>query len=123
MINVKDKVYQALCGIDADLSVSDVYPSDWSKTYAVQYMEEANNVYSWVNNEEELAELSYVIYAWSNQSLSQLACDIDTALSALGLKRTSCTDANDPSGRRHKVMRYEGVIDCETEQMFWQNNR
>lgn len=123
MINVKDEVYSALTSISADLEVSDIYPTDWSHDYTVQYVEEDNSVYEVTDDVEQLSRLRYAIYAWSNSSLSQLALDIDTKLSAIGLKRTLCQDASDSSGRRHKVMRYEGIIDCASEHVYWNNNR
>lgn len=123
MINVKDKVYSALCSISADLVVSDIYPNDWAHEYAIQYMEEENSVYSKTDKAEQYSKLRYTLYLWSNSSLSTLAVSVDEKLSALGLVRTACTDANDPSGRRHKVMRYEGIIDVHNEQMYWENNR
>lgn len=44
---------------------------------------------------------------------------VDAALSKLGLVRILCQDTPDPSGMKHKVMRYEGIIDMESEQVFW----
>ena len=43
---------------------------------------------------------------------------MDAAISALGLKRIACGDVPDPSGLKHKVMRYEGIIDVETERVY-----
>lgn len=121
MINVKDQVYAKLCAVDSDLEVSDVYPSDWSHDYTVQYMEEDNSVAEWVDDKESISFVRYTIYAWSNNSLSTLCLAIDEQLATLGLKRTSCTDANDPSGRRHKVMRYEAYIDNDVFERVYHN--
>ena len=41
MINIKDKVYKALT--DEGLEVTDIYPKDWAKLPAVQYVEEDNS--------------------------------------------------------------------------------
>lgn len=41
--------------------------------------------------------------------------------SRLGLVRTLCQDTPDPSGLKHKVMRYEAIIDMESEEVFWPN--
>ena len=121
MKNVKDQVYAALCTVSDN--VSDIYPTDWSKPFSVQYTEEANTVYSKTDDQEQLCYLRYRILLWGSGSLSQLACDVDTAMSALGLVRTTCQDADDPTHRRHKIMRYEGIMDVETEQVFWNQNR
>lgn len=121
MINVKDQVYAALCTCAEN--VTDVYPNDWTALPAIEYREEANVVYTRTDRGEELSSLRYTIYLWDDKSLSQLALDVDRAMSALGLVRIGCQDADDPSRKRHKVMRYEGIIDNETETVFWQGNR
>lgn len=41
------------------------------------------------------------------------------ALSDIGLFRTFCQDAPDPSNQKHKVMRYEAIIDMESESTYW----
>ena len=119
MINVKDQVYQALCTCAEN--VSDLYPSDWANLPAVEYREEANNVYT-KTEQEDLSYLRYAIYLWDNKSLSTLALAIDAALAELGLVRTACQDADDPSRLRHKVMRYEGIIDNQTQMVYWEGN-
>lgn len=121
MINVKDQIYDALCGI-AD-NVSDIYPQDWETMPAIQYTEEANNVVEKTDDVEQTAELRYRIDIWNNGSTSQAALAVDAALSALGLTRTECMDVPDPSYRRHKQMRYVGNIDNTTEHVFWEYNR
>ena len=121
MINVKDQVYRALS--EAFENVSDIYPTDWATFPAVQYTEEANNVVTKTDNREQLAELRYRIDIWSTGSTSEHAIRVDEALSPLGLTRTSCQDVPDPSNHRHKQMRYEGIIDVNTEQVYWRNNR
>ena len=46
---------------------------------------------------------------------------MDKALAALGLVRTLCQDTPDPSGLKHKVMRYEAIIDMESDDVYWPN--
>ncbi len=121
MINVKDQVYAALC--EQFDQVSDIYPLDWSVFPVVQYTEEANNVVTKTDNKEQLAQLRYRIDIWNNGSTSELALMVDDALSPLGLVRTECQDVPDPSNHRHKQMRYEGIIDVNTEQMYWQGSQ
>lgn len=125
MLSVKNEVYSALCGIDQDLSVTDIYPTDWTKKYQVQYQETENIPYEKTDDVEQLTKVTYTLYAWSNGSLTSLCEDIDEVMSDLGLWRTGCSDANDPSGRRHKVMRYEGIVQTQGEKkyVFWNNNR
>lgn len=121
MINVKDQVYSALSAVFEN--VSDIYPTDWATFPAVQYTEEANNVITKTDNREQMAQLRYRIDIWSMGSTSEHAIAVDNALAPLGLTRVECADVPDPSNHRHKQMRYEGIIDVNTEQVYWPNGR
>lgn len=121
MINVKDQVYAALCEVASN--VSDVYPQSWATLPAIQYTEEDNSVYTRTDADEQFATLRYRIDIWDSKSTSLTALAVDEAISALGLIRTACSDAADPSGMRHKVMRYEGIIDVNTEMVYWNGSR
>lgn len=116
MINVKDQVYEALSS--RLQNVSDVYPRDWAALPAVQYMEEDNRVADWTDDRETMSYCRYKVDIWHNGSTSQTAKAVDEALSSLGLKRTQCADIDDPSGLKHKVMRYEMYIDVDTQQVY-----
>lgn len=116
MINVKAQVYEAIRGISAN--VSDGYPSDWATFPAIQYTEEDNSVWAWADDQETASKLVYRIDIWDNASTSAAAMMVDAAIAPLGLRRTFCQDVADPSGLRHKVMRYEGVIDTESERVY-----
>lgn len=116
MKNVKDQVYAALDAVFEN--VTDQYPKDWADLPAVQYSEEDNKVHEKTNKEEK-AYVRYRIDIWHNRSTSEAALEVDKALSALGLVRTLCQDAPDPSGLKHKVMRYEAIIDMESDQVYW----
>lgn len=116
MINVKDQVFDAIKNISGN--VSDSYPSDWATLPAIQYVEEENNVYEWTSNREDKSYIRYKIDIWHNRSTSLYSLEVDKALSALGLRRTMCQDVADPSGLKHKVMRYEGVIDNDTQFVY-----
>lgn len=39
----------------------------------------------------------------------------------LGLKRIGCADVPDPSVMKHKQMRYEGIIDMDSDRVYWLN--
>lgn len=116
MINVKEQVYDAIKGISQN--VSDSYPSDWAILPAIQYVEEDNKVQEWTDGREQKSYLRYKIDIWHNRSTSETTLLIDEAISALGLRRTLCQDVPDPSGLKHKVLRYEGVIDVDTEMVY-----
>ena len=123
MINVKDQVYTALKTVASN--VSDLYPGNWADLPAIQYTEEANNVRTRTDNEEQLAYLRYRVDIWDQGSTSVTAVAVDNVLAPLGLVRVECEDspAADAAGWRHKVMRYEGIIDVHTEQMYWDGNQ
>ena len=121
MINVKDQVYAALCTV-AD-NVTDLYPNDWQTMPAIQYTEEANTLYEKTAEGELSSYLRYRVDIWDNGSTSLTAIAVDEALSALGLNRIECSDQADPSQRRHKLMRYEGVIDNATQVVSWTGSR
>lgn len=118
MKNVKDQVYNALESVFGD-SVSDQYPKEWAHIPALQYVEEENKVYERTGNKEDKAYVRYRIDIWDNKSTSGTAVQVDDAVSALGLVRISCQDTPDPSGLKHKVMRYEGIIDTESDIVYW----
>ena len=109
MINVKDKVYSELSNVFDN--VSDAYPNNWSNMPAIQYMEEDNHVHTWTSEQEELSYVRYRIDIWDTVSTSEASLKVDEQLSALGLKRTSCQDVDDPSHLKHKVMRYEAILE------------
>lgn len=119
MINVKDEVYSAIKDITEN--VSDSYPATWEKLPAVMYVEEDNKVHEWTDDEEQTAYVRYKIDIWHNRSTSEWAIKVDAAMSSLGLVRSLCQDVADPSGLKHKVMRYEGIIDVHTKFVYHTN--
>jgi len=116
MINVKDQVYDAIKGITEN--VSDGYPKDWGELPAIQYTEEDNSVFEWVDGKESKAHLLYKVDIWNNNSTSATAMEVDKGIAALGLRRVACGDVADPSGLKHKVMRYEGIIDVDNQMVY-----
>ena len=116
MINVKDQVYQALLAVSEN--VTDCYPKKLGAGSAIQYMEEDNRVIEYTDMKEQKAYVRYRIDIWNRRSTSAAAVAVDAAIAALGLKRTQCQDVDDPSGMKHKQMRYEMVIDVETGQVY-----
>ena len=59
--------------------------------------------------------------AWE-KAYAAAAQAVDAAIAALGLVRTGCSDVPDPSGMRHKQMRYEGIIDMDSDIVYWNGN-
>lgn len=118
MINVKDQIFNTLKSICGN--VSDSYPADWLKLPAIQYVEEDNKVHEFTDGKEDKSYIRYKIDIWNDGSTSEYALEVDRRISSLGLIRILCQDVTDPSGLKHKVMRYEGVIDTETEFVYQQ---
>lgn len=116
MINVKDIVYKGLS--QKNKNVSDAYPQNWADLPAVQYVEEENKVADFTDDKEQSSFIRYRIDIWDNKSTSQTACDVDEVMAGLGFLRTSCSDAPDPSGLKHKQMRYEAIIDCDKQFIY-----
>lgn len=134
MRNIKDQVYAALCvAIDSD-RVTDQYPKNWENLPAVQYTEEENRVYEHTNEGETKSIVRYRVDIWDNRSTSATALKVEQVLGKpieadriegvepLGFVRTACQDVPDPSGWKHKVMRYEAIIDMENDYVYWPSN-
>lgn len=117
MKNVKDKIYEKLLSVTEN--VSDIYPKNWSQFPTIQYVEEDNRVYERTDNKEQTAKVRYRIDIWHNESTSDTAMKVDKAISELGLVRTACGDVPDPSGLKHKQMRYEGIISMTDDIVYW----
>ena len=116
MINIKSTIYNALITIVDN--VNDTYPSDWVTFPVIQYIEEDNKTYIKTDDKEQLAYIRYKIDIWNNRSTSDIAVAVDEVLSKLGLKRTQSLDVPDTSKLKHKVMRYEGIIDIENMRVY-----
>lgn len=116
MINVKDEVYAALCTVTD--TVTDHYPYTWEQDVTIQYMEEDNKVAEETSRGESKSYVRYRIDIWSTKNTSPTAVSVDEAISPLGLKRIQCMDVEDPSGMKHKQMRYEGIIDVNNNRVY-----
>lgn len=116
MINVKPEIYTELKKVSSN--VNDTYPSDWTTFPVIQYIEEDNSMHTKTNDKEQLANVRYKIDIWNDKSTSDIAVAIDGVLSSLGLERIQCLDVPDPSKLKHKVMRYEGIIDVNNMRVY-----
>ncbi len=121
MKNIKDQVYKALCSVTDN--VSDAYPHSWAEDATIQYTEEQNSVYEHSSHGELVGEdkslVRYRIDIWHRDSTSAAAMAVDEAMKETGLKRIECQDVPDPSGMKHKQMRYEGIIDMDSDEVYW----
>lgn len=117
MKNVKDIIFNKVSEIVEN--TTDSYPSNFENLPAVQFIEDENSVYERTGNKEDKAYVRYLIDIWERRSTSQTALDIDVAVAGLGLVRTSCKDVPEQSGLKHKHMVYEGIIDMDSDVVYW----
>ena len=128
---VKDQVYGNLEAVFGAERITDEYPKTWAQLPVIQYSEEENRVYEKTGEGEERSYVRYRIDIWNNYSTTEAAGKVDAAVGCvkedrqiegvvpLGLVRTSCADVSDPSGMKHKVMRFEGIISMDNEFVEW----
>ena len=118
MKNMKAQIVAALREVTEN--VVDQYPKTWEQLPVITVIEEENKVYE-ATERESKSQVRYRIDIWNDKSTSSTALDIDAkvGIKGLGLYRTSCSDAPDPSGLKHKVMRYEGILDEDNDFVEW----
>ena len=118
MKNIKAEIVAALK--EAACNVTDQYPKKWINFPIVAVTEEENNIYEAAGKETK-SRVRYRIDIWDKTSASAAALKVDEKIgvTGLGFYRTTCQDAPDPSGYKHKVMRYEGIIDSDNDFVEW----
>ena len=67
---------------------------------------------------EKRTNLAYTIDIYSESSSTTLASQVDEKMANLGFVRGTCLDLDDPSGLRHKNMKYAGVYDVNTNRIY-----
>ena len=116
MINIKRLVMEELEKICPD--ATDSFPDDFTSETQIQYTEEENKAQDVSGNKVITSYVRYRIDIWNQKSTSDLACAVDEKMNGvLGLMRIGCSDNNKP-GRKHKIMRYEGVITEKDKKVF-----
>lgn len=118
MINIKPIICKELEKVAEN--VTDTYPDDWENFPVVIFLEEENKPYEIYGDKEQKSNVRYKVDIFNNDSTSVLAIKIDEIFSNLGLMRTSSLDVPDPSHLRHKTMRFEGIVDLNSELVFRQ---
>ncbi|MGL4571856.1 MAG: hypothetical protein ACRCVJ_12415 [Clostridium sp.] len=116
MINIKPIILKELKKVGSN--INDTYPSDWASFPVIQYVEEDNRTKTKTDDREQEAYIRYKIDIWNDRSTSDIAVAVDGVLSTLGLKRIQCLDVPDASKLKHKVMRYEGIIDVNNMRVY-----
>lgn len=67
---------------------------------------------------ERLVDVVYKVDVYVSVSTSTIVGLVIDKMYELGLARDFCQDLDDPSGLRHKSMRFKGVIDTKTETIY-----
>lgn len=116
MINIKPIIVNELKKVFKN--INDTYPSEWTIFPVIQYTEEDNKIHTKTDDKEQEAYVRYKIDIWNKRSTSDTAIAVDGVLSSLGLVRIQCLDTPEPSQLKHKVMRYEGIIDVNNMRVY-----
>ena len=116
MINIKPVIFKELQNV-AD-NVTDTYPDDWENFPVVIFLEEQNKPGEWYDEKERKSNIRYKVDIFDKDSTSSLAVEIDKIFASLGLRRTDCQDVPDPSHLRHKLMRFEGIVDLDSQLVY-----
>ena len=115
MINVKDQIYSKLK--EKYDHVTDTYPQEVNTYPVIQFLEEDNRVAEWTGEGEASSYVLIKIDIWDDKSTSAYAMEVNDLVASFGFKRTACGDSPDPTGLKHKVMRFEAVIDNNDTQI------
>jgi hypothetical protein len=121
MIDIKADVYQALQGISPQVPVFHSWPEDWSVLPPVSFHETANQVELRTNDMERFARISITVDVWGEtpESVSDVAMQVDSLLSGVGLVRGAAVDLYETVARRHhKAMIFSGVVDVITRTVY-----
>ena len=116
MINIKPVILKELQKV-AD-NVTDTYPDDWENFPVVIFLEEQNKPGDWFDDKEQKSYVRYKVDIFDNESTTDLSIKINEIFAMSGLKRTESQDMPDPSHLRHKIMRFEGIIDPKTQLVY-----
>lgn len=112
MYDIKPDVMKQLEQI-AGVTVSDAYPKDFSKLPHISFYEASSRDPLGIKN-GPLTAVAIQIDVWHNRSTGSLAAEVDNRMNSLGLRREFAADVPDPSGIKHKTMRYSGVVDTRS---------
>ena len=118
MIDVSPQIGRAIKTVCDNVNSN--YPKDFTKLPVIMYVEEDNHTVEKSFGKESKAYIRFKVDIWTNsmRELSDYTDKINEAITNLGMKRTQCLTVPDPSGLSHKVIRYEGIVDLETERVY-----
>lgn len=109
MYDAKPEIHALLSSIEG-VTVSDAYPQDFAVLPCISFYEIAN-VDPLRTHDSPLSDISIQIDIWHNRSTGEIASTVDEKMNSVGFRRAFATDVPDPSGIKHKTMRYRGIVD------------
>lgn len=115
MFDVKPIITELLGSIPK-VTVSDVYPQDWSKTPHISFYESGNSDPLKISS-SCLSDITIQIDIWHKKSTGALAAEVNAKMNSIGFRRVFAADVPDPGGIKHKTMRYRGVVDSRTNRV------
>lgn len=120
MISVKAEVYQGLVSVFEPLGIQvfDYFPDELEQFPLVVYLEENNVPHEIVDGEEVTSHITYRVDVWSSDSTTEYALTINDVFAKFGIRRITSTDAPDVSGLKHKLMKFEGIVDVKTKIVY-----
>lgn len=118
MLNVKEIVYKELSKHFDNVTTS--YPQDWEHFPIILLEEENNSPHTITDDKERITSIAIKIDIWTkNESTSTYMNEVNDVVSKLGLIRKFCQDAPElNSNLRHKVMRFDGDVDVQTQHVY-----
>lgn len=109
MYDIKPTINKLLEEIVDEERVSDAYPEDFNNLPHISFYEQDNrDVYKL--SKEVYTEVVIQIDIWHNRSTGALAQQVNEKMNSIGLRREFARDIPDPSGIKHKTMRFKGNI-------------
>lgn len=120
MISIKAEVYQGLVSAFEPLGIQvfDYFPDELEQFPLIVYLEENNVPHEIVDGEEVTSHITYRVDVWASDSTTEYALMINDVFSKFGIRRITSTDAPDVSGLKHKLMKFEGVVDVKTKIVY-----
>lgn len=104
-----------LRGIKEDLREHNGYISGcWKKFPCIQFLEEENIPQEITDDTERMSYIRYKVDIWDKVSTTAAALQVNAVFAGLGLNRSSSVDVPEQSYLKHKMMRFEGVVDHDT---------
>lgn len=115
MYDVKPEVSAQLNSIPG-VTVADVRPADWN-TLPYIFFYEIENSNPLPISGSPLSDVTIQMEIWSEESTSTLAAQVDHLITSMGFRRQFSADVPDSTEIRHKIMRFQGIVDARNHRV------